>query len=448
MKFSYKFLLATLFILSTVIFANIFALKHYAGTYFNDYILTIQSNQDNLYWLDNSFINNILSNKDLDPALIKEYQEISNDLNDITNSLDRFSKNPKASNIWLLESLQKSWIPQSQIEQIIWTNAIQSFFSSISNIFSLDATSDEWKFILKTIKSMAYFNLILITLIWIMFYFWVVYSFRPIRDIIDNLSNIIYKKEYKNIVYKKWDEFRPLIDTINNLNKSLSLQEKIRSDFLSDLSHEIKTPITAIKCYLEWIEDWVIETNDNNMNMLYNEIERLIKITNSIMEYEKEESMNFWDIFIEKVDLSNLTEFIISEYYPLISRNEQEIISYIPAWYHIQADKDKITQLLHNIFSNFIKYSGKDTTLNIKSYNKANQHVITFFDNGKWVNKDELPFIKEKFYKVEKSRNKEKDSWIWIGLSVIEKIVKLHSGELSIDSEPKKGFEITIILPK
>jgi two-component system, OmpR family, sensor kinase len=98
---------------------------------------------------------------------------------------------------------------------------------------------------------MAIFDGILIAVILFLSYFWVNYSFRPIRAIIDNLSNIIYKKEYKNIVYKKKDEFHPLIEAINGLNKSLSLQEKIRSDFLSDLSHEIKTPITAIKCYLE-----------------------------------------------------------------------------------------------------------------------------------------------------------------------------------------------------
>lgn len=140
---------------------------------------------------------------------------------------------------------------------------------------------------------MAYFNLVLIGSILLLSYLWVVYTFRPVRSIVDNLSNIVYKKEYKNIVYYKKDEFFPLMEAINNLNKSLSLQEKIRSDFLSDLSHEIKTPITAVKCYLEGIEDGIIETTPKNMKMLYGEIERLIKITNSIMEYEKEESRNF-----------------------------------------------------------------------------------------------------------------------------------------------------------
>lgn len=445
MKFSYKFLIATFLMLMTFIVSNVFALEYYAWKYFNEYVASIKVQAPNL---DTNFLNDFLSNKKIDPKLVKEYQEISQDLNSITNSLEQFSKNPHETDSWLLESLQKSWISTKQIEQIIWTNALQSFFSNFINIFSLDSGTAEWKFIFQIIKSMAYFNLMLICIILTISYIWVIYSFRPIRAIIDNLSNIIYKKEYKNIIYKRKDEFYNLIEAINNLNKSLSLQEKIRSDFLSDLSHEIKTPITAIKCYLEWIEDWVITLDEKNIKLLYNEIERLIKITNSVMEYEKEESKNFWWIFVEKFNLAQLVEDIVNEYKPLLSKNSQEIVSYISANYIIQADKDKFTQLLHNIYSNFIKYAWRNTTLIVKSFNRKWMHTISFIDNGKWVNPEELPFIKEKFYKVDKSRNKTKDSWLWIWLSVIDKIVKLHNGELMIKSELRKWFEMIINIPK
>jgi signal transduction histidine kinase len=126
----------------------------------------------------------------------------------------------------------------------------------------------------------------------------------------------------------------------------------------------------------------VINPDEKNMKMLYSEIERLIKITNSIMEYEKEESKNFGDIFVAKIDLSELLESVVSEYLPLSKRNNQDIISYVSTDFFILVDKDKITQLIHNVFSNFVKYAGKGTTLTIKAYNKPNQHIITFADNG------------------------------------------------------------------
>ncbi|EKE29585.1 MAG: integral membrane sensor signal transduction histidine kinase [uncultured bacterium (gcode 4)] len=445
MKFSYKFLIATLLILSVMIFANVLALKHYGGMYFSEYLVDFKKQ---VAEIDSSFLDSILQNKKIDPLILQEYADIQKDLWKISTSLEKFSENPYISNSSLIESLQKSWLPSSTIEQVIGTNALQSFFWNITNFVSLDSSKPEWKFIIRTLVSMAYFNLVLIWTILLLSYIWVVYTFRPVRSIVDNLSDIVYKKEYKNIVYRKKDEFFPLMEAINNLNKSLSLQEKIRSDFLSDLSHEIKTPITAVKCYLEGIEDGIIETSPKNMKMLYDEIERLIKITNSIMEYEKEESRNFWDIFVEKIDFCALVEFVSDEYTTLLARNEQNIVSYVPGEFSIQVDKDKMTQLLHNVFSNFNKYAGKWTTLTIKAYNKASRHFITFSDNGKWVGKEELPFIKEKFYKVEKSRNKNKDSWIGIWLSVIEKIVRLHGWEFYIDSEQKKGFVITIELPR
>lgn len=445
MKFSYKFLIAIFLMLLFVIVANIFALKYYAGQYFSDYVSTIKKEVSDS---DLTLIDALLKNKDIDPDVIEEYKSLSKDLSWLLTALEKFAKDPKPSNTSLLESLQKSWVPASTIENIIWTNALETFMSNISNFIYLDTTKPEWIFVTKTIRSIVFFNLALISFLLAISYLWVRYSFRPITAIVDNLSNIIYKKEYKNIVYSKKDEFRPLIDTINNLNRSLSLQEKIRSDFLSDLSHEIKTPITAVKCYLEWIEDWVIKTDEKNMKLLYDEIERLIKITNSVMEFEKEESRNFWDIFVEKLDFSELVETASDEYIPVLSKNSQSIVSYVPRPFNIQTDKDKLKQLLHNIFSNFLKYSWKWTTLSIKAHNRKNRHVLIFSDNWKWVSFNEMPFLKEKFYKAEKSRNKSKSWWLWIGLSVIDKIAKLHWWELTITSQEWKWFELRVELPR
>lgn len=445
MKFSYKFLIVNFFILLLFLFANMLALKHYAGNNFLEYVKTIKSQTPEF---DLKIIDELINNPDVDPEVIKEYQEITKDLSSISSSLENFSKNPKPFNRSLLDLLQKSWFSSDYIEQIISTNALQSFFWNISNLITLDSSTPEWKFVFETLVSLIYFNLILISAILFFVYLWISHSFKPISAIIDNISWVIFKKEYKNIVYKKNDEFKPLINIINNLNRSLSLQEKIRSDFLSDLSHEIKTPITAVKCYLEWIEDGIIELNEKNLWLLRDEIDRLIKITNQVMEFEREESKKFGDIFIEKINLCSLIENMINEYLPILTKNWQQIISYIPDWYNILIDKDKIKQLLHNIFSNFIKYAGKNTSLLIKVYLKANMHVIIFEDNWKWVSSEELPFLKEKFYKAEKSRNKSTDSWIWIGLSVIEKIAKLHWWDYEIDSNIKKWFKIILRIPK
>jgi len=447
MKFSQKFLIANILILWFVVVANIFALKYFSSIYFEDYVVGVkkQTIKNNINF---ETISKILDSEFLDDKTVEEYKKITKDLSNISSSLEEFSKDPKVSDTSLVESMQQIWLSGVAIEKVIWTNALQSFFSNISNFFKIDYTTLEWTFVLKTLKSILYFNLFLIVLISGVIYAWIKLTFKPISQVISNLSGIIYKREYKNIFYNKKDEFYPLIEWINNLNKSLSLQEKIRSDFLSDLSHEIKTPITAVKCYIEWIEDGILELDEKNIKLLHSEIDRLIKITNLIMDYEKEESKKNDDIFIEKFDLIELLEFVKSEYLSELQKNNSEVIFNSLKKFNLSADKDKFTQILHNIFSNFIKYAGKNKKMEINFSNKKNYSVVCFSDNWAWVKEEDLPFLKEKFYKWEKVRNKNSDLWVGIWLSIIDKIVKNHNWIFEINSINKKWFEIKISLPK
>lgn len=447
MKFSQKFLIANILILWFVIISNIFALKYFSSIYFEDYVVAVkkQTIKNNINF---ETISKILDSEFLDQKTVEEYKKITKDLSNISTSLENFSKDPQISDSSLVESMQQIGLSGVAIEKVIWTNALQSFFSNISNFFKIDYTTLEWTFVLKTLKSILYFNLFLIILISGVIYAWIKLTFNPIKQVISNLSNIIYKKEYKNLFYNKKDEFYPLIEAINNLNKSLSLQEKIRSDFLSDLSHEIKTPITAVKCYIEWIEDWILKLDEKNIKLLHAEIDRLIKITNLIMDYEKEESKKNDDIFIEKFDLIELLEFVKSEYLSELQKDNREIIFNNLKKFNLSADRDKFIQILHNIFSNFIKYAWKNTKMEITFSNNKNYSVITFSDNWAGVKEEDLPFLKEKFYKWEKVRNKNSDLGVWIWLSIIDKIVKNHNWIFEINSINKKWFEIKISLPK
>ena len=447
MKFSQKFLIANILILWFVIISNIFALKYFSSIYFEDYVVAVkkQTIKNNINF---ETISKILDSEYLDKNTVEEYKKITKDLSSISASLEKFSEDPKVSDSSLVESMQQIWLSGVAIEKVIWTNALQSFFSNISNFFKIDYTTLEWTFVLKTLKSILYFNLFLIVLISGIIYIWIKLTFNPIKQVISNLSNIIHKKEYKNLFYNKKDEFYPLIEAINNLNKSLSLQEKIRSDFLSDLSHEIKTPITAVKCYIEWIEDWVMKLDEKNIKLLHGEIDRLIKITNLIMDYEKVESKKNDNIFITKFDLIELLEFVKTEYFMELQKNNSEVIFNSSKKFYLNADRDKIIQILHNIFSNFLKYAWKNTKMEISFSNNKNYSVVCFSDNWAWVKEEDLPFLKEKFYKWEKVRNKNSDLWVGIWLSIIDKIVKNHNWIFEINSVNKKWFEIKISLPK
>ena len=181
----------------------------------------------------------------------------------------------------------------------------------------------------------------------------------------ENIKNIIDRKKYATIRYPGKNEFSPLISTINNLQKTLSIQEKIRSDFLSDISHEIRTPITAVQCYLEAIEDGMMQLDETTLPMLQAELKRLTEITTGIMDYEKLNNENFHNIQVETFFLYKITQNIIESYRPQLEKSKQSIIIDFSKEDQINMDKNMYIQILHNLFSNFHKYAGEKTTLTI-----------------------------------------------------------------------------------
>jgi signal transduction histidine kinase len=100
-----------------------------------------------------------------------------------------------------------------------------------------------------------------------------------------------------------------------------------------------------------------MKLDEKNIKLLHGEIDRLIKITNLIMDYEKVESKKNDNIFITKFDLIELLEFVKTEYFMELQKNNSEVIFNSSKKFYLNADRDKIIQILHNIFSNFLKYA-------------------------------------------------------------------------------------------
>jgi two-component system sensor histidine kinase VicK len=227
--------------------------------------------------------------------------------------------------------------------------------------------------------------------------------------IIDRLNAYIDRAKFQTIAYKRNDEFAPLVSTINSLYKSLRVQENIRSNFLSDISHEIRTPITAVKCYLEAIEDGMMALDNKTIPLLQNELTRLTTITEKIMEYEHLTHHYTDDIHIERFALKKQIETLIYEYIPQLEKTEQHITVIGDTDIFIRMDKNMFIQILHNVFSNFIKYAGNSTNL-VCSYNRTKDHIqIIFDDNGIGIPESEISLVREKFYRIDKSRTHDKN---------------------------------------
>lgn len=335
----------------------------------------------------------------------------------------------------VINYLVKSGVTPKYIEEILPTNNFQKVLESLQN-----KNSPEYGFLKKLSWSIIFVNIISILFIIIIIILFSKKIILPIKQITQKIKNLDFRS-WEELTYKKKDEIGLLIHSINDLNQRLWVQENIRTRLLTDISHELKTPITSIQCYLEWISDGVIKLDDKTLKWIIDEMKRLITLVNKIMEYEKFENKKL-EITQSEENIGDILKIVVETHKKRLKENHQrikitgeELIKKI--------DSDLFKQLTHNLIGNFLKYAGKGSLLTINITKK----YIDFSDNGKGIKKSEIPFLMEKFYQgnSEKTGNIEQRG-IGVGLSIVAKIIEAHNWKYQIKSEEKKGFSFKIIL--
>lgn len=161
------------------------------------------------------------------------------------------------------------------------------------------------------------------------------------------------------------------------------------------------------------------------------------------MDFESLTHDIFDQVKVERFSIRKITEEIMQEYIPQLQKKDQSIELRLPSDSMTSMDKNMYIQILHNMFSNFIKYAGESTLLQIQYEKKDKEYIIQFSDNGKWIPDSELEFVKEKFYRVDKARTGS-DKSMGIGLSIVDRIARLHRGSLSVEKNKPKWVRFIV----
>lgn len=432
MTISRKIILALIGSIFFIAFINIISFYFFYSYYFQLYLTEkIETRKE----VTIEYVNTLIEKQTL--------EEVENIFSDIELSFfELLEKNQwkikldKKENIDIVVNyLSRAWVNIKYIEELIPKNHLEKIIENIK-----DKKTPEYNFFHKLVKSILITNMIAIFFATLMLLIFTRKIFLPINQTTSKIKNLKLGKDFRLINYQKEDEIWLLVNAINELNTKLNIGENIRNKLLADISHELKTPITAIQCYVEGIKDGVIKLDDKILNSIINEMQRLVKLVNKIMAFEKYENEDI-TLSIHQEDVRFITEQVIKQFKQKLKINNQKIIT-SGLDKKILTDKDSFIQLIQNIISNFFKYAGNKTTLKIE----FGVNFIRFIDNGKWIPRWEIPYIKEKFYqwKHEKTWDID-DRWIGVWFSIIDKIVKAHGWEMNISSEEGKWLEIKII---
>lgn len=228
--------------------------------------------------------------------------------------------------------------------------------------------------------------------------------------------------------------------------------ESMRKEFVANVSHELKTPLTTIKSYTETLLDGAIDDKNLSVNFLQvvgSETERMARLVRDLLQLsDLDLQQSKWNK--KAVDLKEIVEEIILKLDVSIKNKEQQIYFNSKNLKEdaaiIYADKDRIGQVVLNLLSNSIKYTPKGGYINVDINIQGDTLILEIEDNGIGIPKEDLARIFERFYRVDKARARELGG-TGLGLSIAKEIIEAHEGTIEIFSEEGKGTKTVIHLP-
>ena len=239
-------------------------------------------------------------------------------------------------------------------------------------------------------------------------------------------------------------EVGELISSINNLAFTLEKQEKLRKQLTADIAHEFRTPLTTLQTHMEAMIEGIWKPEIYRLESCHDEIIRIIKMVKDLERLATVENDNF-KLNKTEINLISIVEKIIGNF-DIHIKNKSLAVSITGDSSNVFADEDRINQVIINIISNAVKYTNEGGTINI-NISESNKFVsLSIKDNGIGISEKEIPFVFERFYRGDKSRNKSTGG-SGIGLAIVKSIVMAHEGKIELESELEKGSCFTIKLP-
>ena len=246
------------------------------------------------------------------------------------------------------------------------------------------------------------------------------------------------------------DEISRLAVAFNTMSEKVVTLEHKRVEFVSNASHELKTPLSSIKL----MADSILQTDDIDMEYvrefltdMNNEVDRLNRIVNKLLYITKMDTdAEKLEAGMDMVDLAEVLYGIEKNLQPIAIRDEVTLNVSADNSIFVTANKDMLWQGIYNVVDNAIKYSNEFGVVDVKLFEENDNAVITVKDNGVGISADDKEKIFERFYRVDKARSRETGG-TGLGLSIALGAVEFHGGTITVESEPNIGSEFTITLP-
>ena len=302
---------------------------------------------------------------------------------------------------------------------------------------------------------MAYMEVILVSLIAVLISVIVVYytttrltrPFMEINEIVQKYS----KGDYNvRIPISSIEEATQLAISFNTMADQLKDLEATRRSFVANVSHEVRSPLTSMKGFLEAMQDGTIgpDEYEKYIGIVLSETKRMAVMVNDLLDLARIESGKT-ALKLEIFDINELIRRTLITFEARIYEHHMEVdVKFAQEQYYVEADSAQISQVLRNIIDNAIKYSPDDSKLRIATYAMKREIYVSIQDSGQGIPEQDIPHVFDRFYKVEKAHTPSKQSGTGLGLSIVKRIIDQHNQTITLKSAKGKGSTFTFTLKR
>ena len=302
------------------------------------------------------------------------------------------------------------------------------FIFSIDKSFDLDPER----------KKLVVILLSLLTLILTGAFLSIRWILKPVRWLNEGVQEVSRGNLKHRVPLKRSDELRDLASAFNDMTERIRDMLHTKEQLLLDVSHEMRSPLTRVKVALEFLPD------SQAKKSIAADIAEMEKMINNILETARMHHLH-GKLKKESVILADLLSSLLTEFDDL---SPGVLTDGVSADISINADPEQIKTVIKNILTNAVKFSDPESNpVHITVKHRAQHVIVKIVDNGIGIPPDELPFIFEPFYRVDKSRTKDTGGY-GLGLSLCKTIMEAHGGRIEIESTPDVGTTVTLIFPE